>query len=102
MTSPRLTAANVSKYFWMDGEAQPILALKDVSLDIADKEFVAIVGPSGCGKTTFLNIVAGLLDHDEGTIRIGGNVVKGAGRDRAMVFQQSCLLPWRTTFANVM
>jgi NitT/TauT family transport system ATP-binding protein len=100
--SAKLVATGVSKYFWLDDEEQPILALKDVSFDVADREFVCIVGPSGCGKTTFLNIVAGLLGFDQGRIVINDHEVHGPGRDRAMVFQQSCLLPWRTTFDNVL
>jgi NitT/TauT family transport system ATP-binding protein len=86
----------------MDGEVQPIAALDGVTLSVADREFVCIVGPSGCGKTTFLNIVAGLLTLDRGRIEIAGSPIDGPGRDRAMVFQQSRLLPWRTTLDNVL
>ncbi len=68
---------------------------------MADGEFVAIVGPSGCGKTTLLNVVAGLLPYDEGTLTIGGEAVEGPGTNRAMVFQNASLLPWRTVLGNV-
>ena len=98
----KLAAVGVTKHFWIDANPEPVVALDDVSLDVADGEFVCIVGPSGCGKTTFLNIVAGLLQRSAGSITIGGRPVDGPGRDRAMVFQQSCLLPWRTTFDNVL
>jgi NitT/TauT family transport system ATP-binding protein len=97
----RMTARSVGKVFWVEGEPDPTIALQDVSLSIGDGEFVCIVGPSGCGKTTFLNMVAGLLPIDQGTIDIGGKRVDGPGRDRAVVFQQARLLPWRTTFDNV-
>ena len=98
----KLAAAGVTKHFWIDADPEPVVALDDVSLDVADGEFVCIVGPSGCGKTTFLNIVAGLLPMSAGSIAIGGRPVDGPGRDRAVVFQQSCLLPWRSTFDNVL
>ena len=98
----KLVATGVSKYFWMKDEPEPIPALSNVSLSVADGEFVCIVGPSGCGKTTFLNIVTGLLSPDSGRIEIAGKPIDGPGRDRATVFQQSRLLPWRTTHANVM
>jgi NitT/TauT family transport system ATP-binding protein len=60
-----------------------------------------VVGPSGCGKTSLLNIIAGLLSYDEGTVSIDGKRVSGPGIDRAVVFQHSSLLPWRTILRNV-
>jgi NitT/TauT family transport system ATP-binding protein len=78
-----------------------VLALSDVSLSVAEGEFVAIVGPSGCGKTTLLNIVAGLLSYDLGALAIDGKRITGPGVDRAVVFQHSSLLPWRTIAGNV-
>jgi ABC-type nitrate/sulfonate/bicarbonate transport system ATPase subunit len=98
----RLAASGVTKHFWIDAQPEPVVALSDVSLKVADGEFVCIVGPSGCGKTTFLNIVAGLIPYTAGSISIGGHAVDGPGRDRAVVFQQSSLLPWRTTLDNVL
>mgnify|MGYP003336675434 CR=1 FL=1 len=77
------------------------LALSNVSLQVEDGEFVAIVGPSGCGKTTMLNIIAGLLPYSEGSVKIDGNKVTGPGTDRAVVFQHASLLPWRTIAGNV-
>jgi NitT/TauT family transport system ATP-binding protein len=68
---------------------------------VADGEFMAIVGPSGCGKTSLLNIVAGLLRYDEGAVIIDGKKITGPGVDRAVVFQQASLLPWRTVAGNV-
>jgi NitT/TauT family transport system ATP-binding protein len=62
---------------------------------------MAIVGPSGCGKTTLLNIVAGLLPYEAGTVSIDGRAVAGPGVDRAVVFQHASLLPWRTVAGNV-
>lgn len=76
-------------------------ALAGVDLELYEGEFVSIVGPSGCGKTTLLNAVDGLIKIDRGVIEIDGQPVKGPGPDRAMVFQQPALLPWRTVLGNV-
>jgi NitT/TauT family transport system ATP-binding protein len=62
---------------------------------------MAVVGPSGCGKTSLMNIVAGLLPYDEGTVSIDGKKVNGPGTDRAVVFQHASLLPWRSIMGNV-
>jgi NitT/TauT family transport system ATP-binding protein len=85
----------------MEREARDVVALDNVSLRVADGEFMAIVGPSGCGKTSLLNIVAGLLSYEEGSVSIDGKRVAGPGLDRAVVFQHSSLLPWRTVSGNV-
>jgi NitT/TauT family transport system ATP-binding protein len=68
---------------------------------VSEGEFLAIVGPSGCGKTTLLNIVAGLLPYEEGVVAIDGKKVQGPGIDRAVVFQHSSLLPWRSIAGNI-
>jgi len=78
-----------------------ILAVSGASLDVESGEFVALVGPSGCGKTTFLNAVDGLVPIDEGALLLEGHPITQPGRDRAMVFQQPSLLPWRTVTGNV-
>jgi NitT/TauT family transport system ATP-binding protein len=74
--------------------------LRDISIDVADGEFVSIVGPSGCGKTTFLRIVDGLEPFDSGHVSIGGRTVIKPGPDRAFVFQADSLQPWRTVWDN--
>jgi multiple sugar transport system ATP-binding protein len=79
-------------------------AVKDLSLEIADGEFMILVGPSGCGKSTALNMIAGLEDITSGELRIGGEVVnKKAPRDRdiAMVFQSYALYPHMTVRDNI-
>ena len=78
-----------------------LVALEDFSLDVAEGEFVAIVGPSGCGKSTFLNAVAGLIFPVAGEVLVRGKPVTGPGPDRAVVFQDYALMPWRTVEANV-
>ncbi|WPW22633.1 ABC transporter ATP-binding protein [Streptomyces sp. HNS054] len=80
------------------------LAVRDVDLEIADGEFVILVGPSGCGKSTTLNMIAGLEDITEGTLRIGGQVVNDLApkeRDVAMVFQSYALYPHMSVRENM-
>src|SRR3954463_15677602 len=97
----KLAVDRLSKRYWFDRESREIPALVDVSLSVHDGEFVAVVGPSGCGKTSLMNIVAGLLPYEEGTVSIDGKKISGPGIDRAVVFQHSSLLPWRTIAGNV-
>jgi len=80
---------------------EPVTALKDFDIELAQGEFVSIVGPSGCGKSTFLNVLLGLIKPDGGEMKIGGKRIEGPGTERAMVFQEFGLLPWRTVLANV-
>jgi NitT/TauT family transport system ATP-binding protein len=79
----------------------PVRALSGFDIDIAEGEFLSIVGPSGCGKSTFLNVLLGLIKPDSGDLRMDGKAISGPGTDRAMVFQEFGLLPWRTVQANV-
>jgi NitT/TauT family transport system ATP-binding protein len=79
-----------------------LLALDQIDLTVADGEFVSIVGPSGCGKTTFLSIVDGLLPATAGSIFVDGIEVTRPGPDRAVVFQDASLLPWRSVLKNVL
>ncbi len=99
--APKLVIDRMSYRYYLEREDAEFLAFSDVSLSVDDGEFVAIVGPSGCGKTTLLNVVAGLLPYDEGSLTIGGQAVDGPGTNRSMVFQNASLLPWRTVAANV-
>ena len=90
---------NVSKVF--DGG---VVAVRELDIEVYDKEFMVIVGPSGCGKTTILRMIAGLEDVTAGTIRIGGDVVNDVrprDRDVAMVFQNYALYPHMTVYENM-
>jgi NitT/TauT family transport system ATP-binding protein len=97
----KLEIKGLTKHYDVERERRQVLALSDISLSVADGEFMAIVGPSGCGKTSLLNIVAGLLRYDAGSVIIDGKKVEGPGVERAVVFQQASLLPWRTVAGNV-
>jgi NitT/TauT family transport system ATP-binding protein len=79
----------------------PVQALARFDIDVAEGEFLSIVGPSGCGKSTFLNVLLGLLRADSGDLTVDGRRIRGPGTDRAMVFQEFGLLPWRTAQSNV-
>lgn len=81
------------------GSTKP--ALEDFDLQVNKGEFVSLIGPSGCGKTTALRIIAGLLEPSGGNVMINGAPGLAPSRDKAMVFQQFNLFPWRTALANV-
>ena len=98
--APCIQATNVSLTF-RPKNREPVTALREFSIEVATGEFVSIVGPSGCGKSTFLNILLGLLKPDAGETRLNGTQIAGPGQERAMVFQEFGLLPWRTVLANV-
>ncbi|HMO08773.1 MAG TPA: ABC transporter ATP-binding protein [Paracoccaceae bacterium] len=89
----------VGRVFGSGGKA--FVAMKDIDLEIADKEFVAIVGPSGCGKTTCLRMVAGFDFPTSGKVSVDQKVIKAPGPERAVVFQQFALFPWKTVWQNI-
>ena len=97
-----------SKYIHIEGVAQTFKtakgvfpALRDINLDVAKGEFVALIGHSGCGKSTLLNLVAGLTKPTEGHLLCANREIAGPGPERAVVFQNHSLLPWLTCFENV-
>ncbi|MFJ5233106.1 ABC transporter ATP-binding protein [Kitasatospora sp. NPDC088391] len=75
--------------------------LRDVELDVAPGEVLTVLGPSGCGKSTLLRALAGLLRPSGGELLADGRPLTGPGADRALVFQEDGLLPWRTVRRNV-
>jgi NitT/TauT family transport system ATP-binding protein len=82
--------------------AGPLLAVKDVSFNVAPAEFLCVLGPSGCGKTTILNMLAGFFAPTRGEILIDGQAISGHGHNRGVVFQDFAqLFPWRTAQRNV-
>lgn len=98
MTVPKLSVHKLCKTF-RKGETA-IEVLRDLSVDVADGEFVSIVGASGCGKTTFLRLINQLIPPTSGTVAVDGRPGAKAGVDLAFVFQQDGLFPWRTVMAN--
>ncbi|MBZ5752043.1 ABC transporter ATP-binding protein [Metabacillus rhizolycopersici] len=90
----------VKKQFIDQGD-HVIEVIKDITLDIKDKEFISIVGPSGCGKSTMFNIIAGLLEPSEGVVKVHGkNIARSTGHVGYMM-QKDLLFPWRTILDNV-
>ena len=79
----------------------PTPALEDLSLEVKDNEFLAVLGPVGCGKTTLLRIFAGFLRPTSGSVRCGGSAIDGPGWQRGYVLQESSIFPWMTVRENV-
>ena len=79
----------------------PMRVVDDVSYEIADGEFVAIIGPSGCGKTTMMNMVAGFVQPTRGGVLLDGNPIAGPGPDRGVIFQEYGVFPWLTVKQNI-
>jgi len=78
-----------------------VVALTDFNLEVEKGLFLSLVGPSGCGKSTLLRIISGLMQPSSGRVLLSGRKVVGPGHDRAMVFQEFALMPWRTVMRNV-
>ena len=97
---PKLIVDGVSKRFL--SKRARVEALDNVSLTVAEGEFVCLIGASGCGKSTLLDIMAGLTRPDRGRVIADGQVVQGPGRQRLVMFQESALFPWLNTMGNVM
>jgi len=100
MENPMIKIKNINKTYVVPG-GEDVVALKDVSLDIHENEFVCVVGPSGCGKTTLLNIIAGLESYDNGDLTMHDHAIIGPGPDRGVIFQQYALFPWMTVRKNI-
>ena len=93
-----ISLSNVSvKYVGLQGEVH---ALKDISLDIKEGEFIGIVGPSGSGKSTLLSLISGLIKPSSGSVRVLGHEVTGPKGVAGYMLQQDGLLEWRTILAN--
>ena len=102
MADARIEFRNVTKRFparTRDGE--PVVAVKNVSVSIRDREVVALIGPSGCGKSTLLNMGSGLYLPTEGEVYVDGRRVAGPNPQVAFMLQKDLLMPWRTIRENV-
>ncbi len=98
-TQDKIVFDDVEAIFEINGV--PFTAVERLSLTVADNEFVTVVGPSGCGKSTIMNMAAGLLEPTAGEVRVDGQVVRGPGPERGVIFQQYALFPWLTVRENV-
>jgi len=95
----KVVIRDLTKIF--EGDHGTVKALDRVSSTVGEGEFVCLLGPSGCGKTTLLRIVGGLEQPTGGGISIGGQAVSGPGPERAFVFQDYALFPWKTVLENI-
>jgi ABC-type nitrate/sulfonate/bicarbonate transport system ATPase subunit len=98
-TKTKLRADHVNMEFSRDGQRMQVL--EDISLNVAEGEFLCVLGPSGCGKSTLLNAMAGFLTPTSGAITVDGEVVKGPDPRRIFVFQERGVFPWLTVEGNI-
>src|SRR5690349_24954512 len=99
--APQIVIDSVN-HLYRPPRGREVLALDQVSLEVANREFVALLGPSGCGKSTLLYLIGGFLPVETGSILIDGQKVAGPGPDRGIVFQHFALFPWKTVRENVL
>ncbi|MCL4441129.1 MAG: ABC transporter ATP-binding protein [Firmicutes bacterium] len=95
----KIKLENVS--FTYEDRAATFTAVKDINISVNEGEFLSIIGPSGCGKSTLLSLLAGLNFPTDGCVLIDGQVIKGTGQDRGVVFQHYSLFPWMNAKKNV-
>lgn len=96
-----INAHNITKTFNGHKNGNSTLAIAELSLAVRENEFVTIIGPSGCGKSTFLLMVAGLEQPTSGNLTIRGQSIEGTDHERAIVFQEYLLFPWKTVKSNI-
>src|SRR5262245_45932900 len=101
MCAAKIETIHLGKGFYQERLDRYTSVLDHLNLAVASGEFVSLVGPSGCGKTTLLNLLDGLAFPTEGQVLVDGAAVLGPGPDRALVFQEPALLPWRTVLGNI-
>ena len=86
-------------HLYADYGGKPVL--EDINLTLESGELLVVLGPSGCGKTTLLNLIAGFVPYQHGSIQLAGKCIEGPGAERGVVFQNEGLLPWRNVVDNV-
>jgi NitT/TauT family transport system ATP-binding protein len=99
MPASKIQFENVSKNYTRGKMIVPAVA--EFNLSIYENEFVVFVGPSGCGKSTLLHMAAGLITPTSGKVLLDGKEITEPGPDRAVVFQQFALFPWKTVYENI-
>src|SRR5450755_4149907 len=100
-TPAQIIVDNVSHHY-RPAVGREVLALENISLEVREREFLALLGPSGCGKSTLLYLIGGFLPTETGKILVDGKPVRGPGPDRGIVFQHFALFPWKTVRGNVL
>jgi NitT/TauT family transport system ATP-binding protein len=102
MPGPAQIVVNNVSHMYRPPRGREVLALDQVSLEVGNREFVALLGPSGCGKSTLLYLIGGFLPVEKGLISVDGAPVTGPGPDRGIVFQHFALFPWKTVRGNIL
>jgi NitT/TauT family transport system ATP-binding protein len=102
MSSQAQIAIDNVSHVYRPPRGRPVLALEDVTLDVRNREFLALLGPSGCGKSTLLYLIGGFLPIERGAIAVNGKPVAAPGPDRGIVFQHFALFPWKTVRDNIL
>src|SRR2546429_4708858 len=100
MASPAIELHGVTKRF-ATPKGGIYTALRDLTLEVANGEFCAVVGPTGCGKSTTLALISGLEPASSGEVRVEGRPVKGVADGVGYVFQSDAVFPWKTVLGNV-
>ena len=96
---PILVVEDIYKQF--ETQDGVVVAVDHVSFDVRPGEFLSVIGPSGCGKSTLFNVMGGLLEDYQGSVRVAGETVKGPHASIGMIFQEESTFPWRTVIDNV-
>ena len=99
VTGSTVEIKNVSKAYGDEWSLEQVI--QDLSFTVPPGELTVIVGPSGCGKSTLVNLIAGFERPDSGEIFLDGQPVSGPAKDRMVVFQETALIPWQTTYENI-
>lgn len=99
ITTPCIEVKNVTVSFPSKGSTYT--AVKDIDLTIGKGEIISLIGHSGCGKSTLMNTISGMVKPTQGEVIANGNIVKGPGADRGIVFQNYSLLPWLSVYQNI-
>src|ERR1700730_10847208 len=96
---PILVVEDIVKRF--DTPDGALTAIDRISFTVAPGEFFAVIGPSGCGKSTLFNVIGGLIDGYQGTVKVAGERVRGPHPSIGMIFQEESTFPWRNVLDNV-
>src|SRR5438552_12546500 len=102
MSAPAQIVVEQVSHLYRPPTGRAVLAVEDISLEIRDREFLALLGPSGCGKSTLLYLIGGFLPVEKGRILLDGKPVASPGPDRGIVFQHFALFPWKSVRQNVL